>query len=214
VVEPGWDALADTYAERLWDELDGKPLDRAVLQAFAAMVRAAGPRGVVADVGCGPGHVTRFLADCGLDVVGIDIAPRMVAVARQREPTLRYEVGSVLRLAVPDATWAGAVALYSLIHFDDDELATALGELHRAVRPGGLVLVSVHSAHLENPGEERLHLDELWGHAVDLDVRFIAADVLASAARGAGFAVEVRVEREPIVGLESTRRATLLLRRP
>lgn len=209
----GWDGVAEAYAERLADELAGKPLERALLRAFAEMVEAAHAGGVVADVGCGPGHVTRFLADCGLDVLGVDVAPSMIGVARRREPGLRFVVGSVLDLPVADAAWAGAIAFYSLISFTDDELGAALGELCRTVRPGGLVLVAVHSGHLERPGAGSIHLDELWGHAVDLDVRFIPAEVLASAAGSAGFEVTMQLERAPYAG-ESTRRTYVLLRRP
>lgn len=212
-VADDYDALAATYAERLGDELAGKPLDRALLQAFAEQVRPAG--GVVADVGCGPGHATAFLAGCGLDVVGIDLSPRMVAVAREREPGLRFEVGTMLGIDAADGAWAGAVALYSLIHLDDADLARALGELHRVVRGDGLVLVAVHTAHLEHPDAAVVRLDQMWGHAVALDFRFLPAAVLTGAAEAAGFAVSAVLEREPYPGAEApTRRAYVLLRRP
>jgi ubiquinone/menaquinone biosynthesis C-methylase UbiE len=69
-VPDDYDEVAETYAERLGDELAGKPLDRALLRAFAEQL-AAGAPGVVVDVGCGPGHVTAFLAGCGLAVAGL-----------------------------------------------------------------------------------------------------------------------------------------------
>jgi hypothetical protein len=49
-----YDAVAGEYARRIAGELEGKPLDRALLDAFAEQVR---PHGPVADLGCGPGHV-------------------------------------------------------------------------------------------------------------------------------------------------------------
>lgn len=214
-VAAGYDAVAETYAERLADELTRKPLERALLQAYAEQVRAAHPDGVVADVGCGPGHVTAFLAEHGLQPLGVDLSPQMVAVARRRQPELRFEVGSVLDLDAADAAWAGAVALYSLIHLDDAELRQALRELHRVVRPAGLLLLAVHTQHLEHPDAEVLHVDDLWGHAVDLDFRFRRLDVLAGRAETAGFTVAARLEREPYGGVEApTRRAYVLLRRP
>jgi len=54
-----YDAVAADYAERLGDELAHKPFDRAWLLDLAA--RVAG-RGLIGDVGCGPGHVTAVLA--------------------------------------------------------------------------------------------------------------------------------------------------------
>ncbi len=71
-----YDAVAAAYAEALSDELRRKPLDRALLTAFAEQVRAGGR---VWDVGCGPGHVTMFLAGLGLHAVAI---PRAHFLAR------------------------------------------------------------------------------------------------------------------------------------
>ncbi|HJY25727.1 MAG TPA: class I SAM-dependent methyltransferase, partial [Actinomycetes bacterium] len=81
----GYDAVAEPYASRFRDELRHKPVDRALLSAFAEQVRRERP---VADIGCGPGQVTRFLHESGLDVVGMDLSPRMVEVARRDNPGL------------------------------------------------------------------------------------------------------------------------------
>ena len=59
------------------------------------------------DVGCGTGRLTAYLADLGLDVVGIDLSPGMVAVARRTYPSLRFEVGSMTALDLPDGGVAG-----------------------------------------------------------------------------------------------------------
>jgi hypothetical protein len=57
-VPAAYDAIARAYHDELGDELAGKPLDRALLEAFTEVAGA----GTIADVGRGPGHVTRFLA--------------------------------------------------------------------------------------------------------------------------------------------------------
>jgi SAM-dependent methyltransferase len=139
----------------------------------------------------------------------------MVAVARRREPRLRFSVGSVLDIDAADASWAGAVAFYSLIHLDDTDMRRALAELCRLVRAGGLVLVAVHTEHLEHPGAAVTRVEDLWGHAVELDFRYIPAATLAATAEGAGFEVAAVLEREPHRAVEApTRRAYVLLRRP
>jgi predicted RNA methylase len=56
-----YDGTAVEYADMVSSDLDGKPLDRALLAVFAELVRADG-NGAVADVGCGPGRVTRATA--------------------------------------------------------------------------------------------------------------------------------------------------------
>ena len=69
-VRDSYDCAADAYAQHLADELERKPLDRHLLDRFAEETRG---RGLVADVGCGPGHVARYLHDRGVSIVGIDL---------------------------------------------------------------------------------------------------------------------------------------------
>src|SRR5687767_10354905 len=120
-----YDTVARAYDAQLADELDHKPLDRALLAAFLELT---GP-GPVADVGCGPGHVTGFLAARHPGVFGLDLSPRMIEIARERAPDLPFAVASMLSLPVADGAWAGAVALYSIIHLSPPERAAAFREL-------------------------------------------------------------------------------------
>jgi trans-aconitate methyltransferase len=62
-------------------------------------------------VGCGPGHVTRFVAGRHRDLVGIDLSPRMVAVAGERALELTLTVGAMLQLPAGDRAWSGGVSL-------------------------------------------------------------------------------------------------------
>jgi trans-aconitate methyltransferase len=62
--EATYDAVAAAYSAAFENELDTKPLDRALLTAFTELIGT----GIVCDVGCGPGHVTRFLAERYSDV--------------------------------------------------------------------------------------------------------------------------------------------------
>ena len=66
-VVPSYDAIAEQYAEQYFDELDGKPFDRDVLDRFAATVT---DRGRVCDLGRGPGQIARYLAAHGVDAFG------------------------------------------------------------------------------------------------------------------------------------------------
>ena len=81
--QDSYDRIADEYARQIYGELAGKPLDREVLDRFAARLRG---RGVVCDIGCGPGQIGRYLADRGLDVVGVDLSPGMLAQAAALNP--------------------------------------------------------------------------------------------------------------------------------
>lgn len=209
-VRNSYDAVAERYAAELADELERKPLERALLRCFAELT--AHVDGPVADLGCGPGHVTHHLADLGCDVRGIDLSPRMIEIARTRFPGLRFEVGSMLDLPA-DGEWAGAVALYSIIHLDSGERATAYKELARAVRSGGWLLVGFHVSDGEHTAGQAKHLDEWWDEPVDLDAHFLGPDEVAADLTADGFGITAKLVREPQPGEYPSRRCYLLATR-
>ena len=204
-----YDAVAAAYAETLSDELGGKPLDRALLAVFAEQVRDVG-RGEsrVWDVGCGPGHVTAFLAGLGLRTAGIDLSGEMIEQAAKRHPDLEFSTGSMTALPAVDASWDGLVSFYSLIHMiDDADLRAALAEYRRVLADHGLLLLAVHA------GQEVRHSTEWFGAAVDVSFRFFDPDWLAAELDRAGFAVEALARRQPYPGAEvATERAYFLAR--
>jgi SAM-dependent methyltransferase len=138
-----YDIDAEGYADRVRGLLDANPYLRASLSLFAELVDTAGG-GPVADVGCGPGHVTRHLHDLGVDAFGIDVAPAMVALARRENPDLRFEVGTMTALDLPDGSVGGVLAFWSVIHVPDHAVPLAFSEFRRVLRPGGPVLVGFH----------------------------------------------------------------------
>jgi SAM-dependent methyltransferase len=190
-VRSSYDAVAAEYAEQLSRELEGKPLDRRLLDEVAA--RAAGP---ICDLGCGPGHVAYYLHQSGAVVVGIDLSPAMIVEARRLHPGPRFGVGDMRSLDCDDASFGAVVALYSLIHFDDSELQRVLHEIARVLVPGGLLLAGFHR------GSETIHRDELFGKQVDLDFRLFEPGEIAAALDGVGLATEQVVERDPYPEIE------------
>ena len=202
----GYDRVAEPYAARFFDELAHKPLDRALLACFAEQVQGLGP---VADVGCGPGQVASWLHERGLPVLGVDLSPKMVALARRRSPGLDFREGTMLALDAGDAAWGGIVAFYSIIHLPPADRPRALRELHRVLRPGGLLLLAFHV------GDQRLHVDEFLGQPVSIDFYLLDPAALERGLEQAGFTVEARVERRPYTTVEAqTRRCYLLARKP
>src|ERR1700730_8021441 len=91
-VREDYDRIADEYARRLFGELDQKPKDRELLQIFSSRV---GEHGEVCDLGCGPGHVARFLRNAGMQVFGLDLSPQMLANARRLNPDLEFREGNL-----------------------------------------------------------------------------------------------------------------------
>lgn len=139
-VQDSYDALAELYASLFLDALDHDTNATAWLATFAEL--AAADAGSVADLGCGPGLVTDHLARLGLEVVGYDLSPGQIEQARHAFPDRRFHVGDLTDLAVPDATFAGIVSRYSIIHLPPEQHIDAFDEWRRVLRPGAPALVS------------------------------------------------------------------------
>jgi ubiquinone/menaquinone biosynthesis C-methylase UbiE len=200
-----YDTVAEQYAIDYFDELARKPFDRALLAKFAQLVK---PPGKVCDMGCGPGHVARYLAGLGLDPLGVDISRSMIAVARRLNPHLQFQQGDMLRLQFPDKSFAGITAFYSLIHIDRARVPQALGELFRVLTKGGRLLVAFHA------GEGEVHLEEVHGHAVSFHASFFGIEELERFLVSAGFLVEESIAREPYDLEYPSRRGYILACRP
>jgi ubiquinone/menaquinone biosynthesis C-methylase UbiE len=209
-VRAAYDAVASAYDNELRDELEHKPLDRALLEAFLELVGA----GMIADVGCGPGHVTRFLAARHEPVIGIDLSPGMITIAKQHAPTLAFAVGSMTQLPVPDNAWSGAIALYSIIHFTRQDRAIACREFARAVRSGGWLLIAFHVDSAEFAIGDVNHLTTWFGESVEIDGYFLDPVDVAADVEAAGFTIMSTLIRQPLPGVEyRSRRCYLLARR-
>lgn len=203
LVRRSYDTVTEEYAASFRDELADKPLDRALLACLAEQADEGAP---VADLGCGPGHVAAWLTNRGVAMVGIDLSPGMIAAGRRDYPQVEFREGDFLALPAADGEFGAAIAFYSIIHLEPGELRRAFGEIHRVLRPQGLLLVSFHV------GSEVRHLDQWWGHAVDVDFRFFEPPDIAEVIERSGFRTEMRLERVSYPGEVETRRAYLLAR--
>jgi SAM-dependent methyltransferase len=204
-LQQSYDSIAEEYARRIYDELGHKPLDRALLDYVAEVMQG---RGTVADIGCGPGHVGRYLFDRGLPVVGVDLSPAMVRMATELNPGMTFRQGTMLKLDVEDEEWAAIIAFYSIIHIPPDELPRVFREFHRVLSPGGFLLLAFHM------GTKHVHLDEWWGHEVDVNTYFFEREAVERLLEEARFAVDAHMERRPDEAVEyPSNRAYIIARK-
>jgi SAM-dependent methyltransferase len=206
-----YDAVAGDYARHFPDDgLAGRPLERGLLAAYAELVDAGGGRGgVVGDLGCGPGRLTRYLASLGLSVFGLDLSEGMLAIARRENPGLRFEQGSMLELDLADGSLAGVVSWYSSIHTPVDELPRLFGEFHRVLAPGGPLLLAFQA------GDVPRRHDNPWGHPVSLDFQRRRPEHMVELLTAAGFEPISRTVREADETLgEPVPQAVVMARKP
>lgn len=198
-----YDTVAEDYAILIPDLSAETSLDVAMIDDFAGrcLEAATGP---VADVGCGTGRVSAYLAARGVDVCGVDLSPGMVDVARQTHPQLRFEVGAMEDLPIQDAALGGLLAWYSLIHTAPDRLPGVVNEFARVLAPGGWLLTAFQV------GEgQRVERAMAYGHPVTMTNYRHAAQQVISALDTGGFNLYTQLHRSP-EGVETTHQAVLL----
>jgi uncharacterized protein YceH (UPF0502 family) len=206
-VRSSYDAVATAYADHLVNELGELPFETWLLDRVVA--HAAGQP--VVEVGSGPGHVTAYLVDRGAEAMGIDLSPAMVSEARRRFPGRSFEVGDLRRLTRPATSsgWAAVLGWYSLIHLAASELPDAVAALVRPLAPGGWLVLGLHA------GAEVRHLDEWFGHEVDLDVVLHDPTSVAGIVAAAGLVDLEWYLRGPLTARgETTQRLYVVARRP
>ena len=200
-----YDAAAAAYSDALLDELTGKPFDVWLLERVGAL--AGGP---VMDLGCGPGQLTAFLADLGLEVHGLDASAGMVEQARLNFPDLDFQVGRFHQLLRPRtaAAWGAIVAWFSFVHLAPSELSHTLRTVTATLRPGGVLALAVHL------GSEVRQVRDLCGVAVDVEFVLHDRSQVVAAVAAAGLTVEEWYVRSPLPDEAQTVRLYLLARRP
>ena len=198
-----YDTVAASYAVQARAALAAEPYLRAALVLLADMVHAAGG-GPVADVGCGPGHVTALLRELGVDAFGIDLSPAMIDVARRDHPGLRFEAGSMTDLRLADASVAALLAFWSLIHVPDKAIPAVFGHFRRVLRPGGPLLLGFHAG-----DGSRLKTEGYGGHPMKVYVHRRQPDQVATWLRDAGFTIEAQM----LLGPDSSVPGALLFAR-
>ncbi|GAA4386695.1 class I SAM-dependent methyltransferase [Tsukamurella soli] len=176
MTRPGYDVLADRYAETFPDAYS-TTLERHAVYAFVDTIRASGRTGPVVDVGCGLGHVAADLAEHGIDVVGVEPSAGMLELAKSAHPDLRLIRGDALLDGVDLGAASGILARYSLIHLPPDEVSTVLHDWSTRLRPGTPVLLAGQAR--DAPGVQE------FDHAVTRAWRWHPS-TLAEAMRDAG----------------------------
>ncbi|MEU2548701.1 methyltransferase domain-containing protein [Streptomyces roseolus] len=144
-VRDSYDRVADNYVDMVLNtgigDIRKDPWLKAPIDAFADTVRGLGP---VLDVGCGPGTVTAYLAERGIDVSGVDLSPRMIENARRLHPQCRFAVASATELDLAEASLGGVLGWWSLFNLPREVLPQVLALFARALKPGGHFITAFH----------------------------------------------------------------------
>ena len=182
------------FDDKIVEQLEVLYRSRDVLRRRKLVYEALGaqPGDRILDVGCGPGFYSRELLDqVGPDgsVTGVDQSPQMLGVARRRSEgfgNVRFEEGDATALPVESGGFDRALSVQVLEYVAD--VPRALAEIHRALRPGGRVVIwdvdwATVSWHSEDPGRMARVLQAWDEHLADPSL----PGTLTASLRAAGF---------------------------
>lgn len=130
-----YDRIASKYCQHtLRDEF--RRVEEEFLDCFLAHIAREAP--LIADVGCGDGRDSGYLIGRGARVLLVDLSREMLAVAATKVPPGTHLNMDVRSLALLDGYLDGLWASGILYHLPKRELPTALAEMHRVIKPGGV----------------------------------------------------------------------------
>lgn len=151
---------------RIHDERFGD-LARAAADHLLGLLSEAGlTAGTVIDLGCGSGILAERLIDAGYDVAGVDVSEAMVALARERAPGARVEVGDAHTLPLPDEVVA-VTAVGEVLGYDGPAPGALEALARRAAAslvPGGVLLMDLAGPGRHGPDvtAQRFHRHRDW----------------------------------------------------
>ena len=138
LVEKGYDQVAGQYLATK------DPQDPLIFSALEEMARDLPPGAAVLDLGCGAGiPATRWLADRGFTVTGVDLSEKQLDLARKLVPEATFLKADMTKLDSGPGTFDAVVAFHSVIHVPREEHLALLEKVHRCLRPGGLFLATL-----------------------------------------------------------------------
>lgn len=139
-----YDAMAGEYLAYASGEFENTGPGFAGLDAFVSQAKMLD--GPVGDLGCGPGYLSSHLRELGLDVVGYDLSPTFVDMAREAYPWGDFHVGDLAALDRNDHSLGGIISRYSIIHTPPGRHGEVFAEWRRVLEPGAPLLLSLFGA--------------------------------------------------------------------
>jgi ubiquinone/menaquinone biosynthesis C-methylase UbiE len=97
----------------------------------------------ILDAGCGPGRDAQIFAEKGFKVVGIDLAEKMIEFAKKLVPKAEFKVMDFRKLDFEDNSFDAIWFSAALLNVKKEDAAKTLSEMHRVLKPGGLMFLKV-----------------------------------------------------------------------
>jgi len=136
-----YNKTAIKYHELFKNELDENRYDQEILDKFSEMINT---KGLICDAGCGPaGHIGKYLLDKGHEIIGIDISPQCIEIARKHIPEIEFKEMNMMSTEFGNDSFEGITSFYSILFTPKKEVDNIIREFNRILKTGGKLLIAV-----------------------------------------------------------------------
>jgi ubiquinone/menaquinone biosynthesis C-methylase UbiE len=98
----------------------------------------------ILDLGCGNGRMLEFLKGKNVDYIGVDNSEKLINIARDKHPSINFQVADALNLTFPDNSFDKIISIAVLHHIPSDDFREKfIKEAKRVLKPGGLLIITV-----------------------------------------------------------------------
>ncbi len=98
----------------------------------------------ILEIGCGPGNITKYLLDKRLDfdILGIDIAPNMIELAKKNNPTANFDVMDSRNIQEIKTTFDGIVCGFCLPYLSQTDSQKFIKDCYNLLNENGFIYIS------------------------------------------------------------------------
>lgn len=188
IVEEGYDKIAEEYAEAR------RSMGRGDKKYLGLLLERLPEGSRVLDLGCGSGVPIAKLLVEHYEVTGVDISRRQIQLARERVPEANFFAGDMTEISLPDEAFDAIISLTAIIHVPREEHADLFKRMHRMLKEGGLVLLTLGSTDwISSPEDRFFGVRMYWSH--------YDSETYKRMVEKAGFAIiQSSIEREEFHG--------------
>jgi len=163
-------------------------------------------RAQVLDAACGPGNVSRYLMARrpDLDLLGIDLAPRMVELAREAVPSSQFAVHDCRHLGDLNRRFDGIICAFGLPYLSPEEVTAFIGAAEDVLDSGGVLYLSAMLGNSEDSGFQ------LCSTGDQVYLNYHDEDQIVRSLLGCGFTL-VKQSRVPSPGSASKKTTDLIV---
>lgn len=177
-----YNKIANIYTKEYFEDLSDAPFIDKFIGLLPSKAR-------VLDIGSGPGQFSKYLKEKGFEVSGVDYSDEMVAIAREKVPSVPFQKMDMRKLEFGPETFDGLLVAYSLIHIPSDEIPETLKGFNRVLKPNGYIEV------IAQKGKANQIIDEPFMPAEKMFFNFFTRDRISKFLQKAGFEIVFQDEK-------------------